>query len=107
LSCTSLVASLVDRTTWCCWLAEIIDIPQHSCSCSVRVAVALSGFALPLLLLGLLCGLLLLLLALALGLLLSGLVLVVLALLGLLRRSTDLRLLTSGSDGGSCKDLGC
>ena len=83
----------------------MIDISQHSFSCSVRVTVALGRLALPLLLLGLLCGLLLLLLALALGLLLGRLVLVVLALLGLLRAGAGLRLLTRGGDGRGCKNL--
>lgn len=101
MSCTS----LVNRTAaWCCRRAEIIDNSQHSRSYSVRVAVLLSGLALPLLLLGLLSGLLLLLLALALGLLLGGLLLVVLALLGLLGGS--LGLLTSGCNSRCSKDLG-
>lgn len=101
VSCTS----LVDRTTaWCCWRAEIIDNSQHSRSCSVGVAVILSSLALPLLLLGLLCGLLLLLLALALGLLFGSLLLIVLALLGLL--GCGLRLLASGCNSGGGKNLG-
>lgn len=97
--------SLVDRTTaWCCWRAEVIDNSQRSGSCSIGVAVRISSLALPLLLLGLLGGLLLLLLALALRLLFSGLLLVVLALLGLLGGS--LRLFTGGCDSRSGKNLG-
>ena len=75
---------------------------QQIRSCSVRIAVALSRLALPLLLLGLLGRLLLLLLALALGLLLGRLVLIVLALLGLLR---GLSLLTSRGNGRGSEDI--
>jgi hypothetical protein len=101
MSCTS----LGDRTTaWCCWRAEIFDISQHSSSCSVGVAVLLSSLALPLLLLGLLGGLLLLLLALALRLLLGSLLFVVLALLRLLVSS--LGLLARGCNSRGSKNLG-
>ena len=101
MSCTS----LGDRTTaWCCWRAEITDNSQRSSRCSVGVTVLLSSLALPLLLLGLLGGLLLFLLALALSLLLGGLLLVVFALLGLL--GGKLGLLASGCDSGCSKNLG-